>query len=89
MNVFCYTTWSVKLNLGNENKSFKLCVIFEFLKQLALFDAISAASGFDATSATSSLCVNFKDVADSNASFLIVITANVKDNTIMKIGLYH
>ena len=89
MNVFSYTTWSVKLNLGNENKSFKLCVIFEFLKQLALFDAISAASGFDATSATSGLCVNFKDVADSNASFLIVITANVKDNTIIKIGLYH
>ena len=75
MNVFSYTTWSVKLNLGNENKSFKLCVIFEFLKRLALFDAISAASGFDATSATSGLCIDFIGVVDGNTSFLLITTA--------------
>ena len=50
--------------------------------RLDLFDATRATSGLDATSATSGLCVNFKSVVDGNASFLIIITAHIKDNMI-------
>ena len=57
-----------------------LYVIFGFLKRFALFNATSATSGF---------CVNVKDVAYGNASFLLTITASVKDKATKKIDLCH
>ena len=58
--------------------SSELYVIHKFWTRLVPSDASSATSGF---------CVNAKDVAYGNASFLIIFTVEINDKSTNKFGL--